>query len=158
MITLGIDPGLSGALAILSETGEYELVWDLPVVRSGKLSWIDGARLHSFLIEAQAGKPARCFIERVQAFPKQGLSSAFNFGVGFGSILSTLQARGIAIEFVTPAAWKKAMGLNSDKHASLDRGRLLFPAAPLELKKHEGRAEALLLAYWGFRQTIRKAA
>jgi hypothetical protein len=82
--------------------------------------------------------------------PRQGIASAFNFGVGFGSLLGVLQARHIAIEFVTPAVWKRTMGLSQDKRASLDKARLLYPDAELGLAKHEGRAEALLLAHWAF--------
>ena len=78
--------------------------------------------------------------------PGQGIASSFQFGVGFGSILSVLQALHVNIEFVTPAVWKKSYGLGTDKHASLHKGRLLFPTADLHLAKHDGRAEALLIA------------
>lgn len=148
---IGIDPGLSGGIAILDQTGALQALEDLPVIRDGKLSWIDGGRLQSLLIDTLHGRPARVFIERVQAFPKQGRSSAFNFGVGFGSVLGVLQARHLAIELVTPAVWKSAMGLNRDKRASLDKARLLFPMAELSCAKHEGRAEALLIARYGLR-------
>jgi crossover junction endodeoxyribonuclease RuvC len=80
--------------------------------------------------------------------PRQGVASSFAFGVVFGSILSVLQAMQIGIDLVTPATWKRALGLSSDKRASLDKARLLFPTADLHLAKHDGRAEALLLAHW----------
>lgn len=156
MITLGIDPGLSGALAALDDDGNLQRVVDLPVIRDGKLSWIDGGALQSLLIDTLQGREARVFIERVQAFPKQGRSSAFNFGVGFGSILSVLQARHLAIELITPTHWKREMALSSDKKASLHKARLLFPTADVGLEKHDGRAEALLLAYWGRTRDARK--
>ncbi len=90
--------------------------------------------------------------------PRQGIASAFNFGVGFGSVLSILQARHLSIELVTPVVWKRAMGLSKDKRASLDKARLLYPAADLSLAKHEGRAEALLLAHWALACSQRAAA
>lgn len=148
---IGIDPGLTGGIAVLDENGALQAISDFPIIRDGKLSWVDGGRLQSFLIDTLHGRPARALVERVQAFPKQGRSSAFNFGVGFGSILSVLQARHIAIELVTPQTWKRAMGLTSDKNASLHKARLLFPAADLPFSKHDGRAEALLLAQYGLR-------
>jgi hypothetical protein len=43
------------------------------------------------------------------------------------------------------------MGLSSDKAASLDKARLLFPAASLDRKKDHNRAESLLLAEYGRR-------
>lgn len=156
-LTIGIDPGLSGAIAVLNEGGDVERVADLPVIRDGRLSWIDGQGLQGFLIETLYGRHAAVFVERVTAMPKQGIASAFNFGVGFGSILSVLQARHLPINLVTPGVWKaafalggKAKGPTAAKHAALDKARLLFPTAELSLCKHEGRAEALLLARWGW--------
>jgi hypothetical protein len=155
---IGIDPGLTGGISILSPTGELERLADLPVIRDGKLSWIDGGRLQSMLIDTLVGRPARAIVERVSAMPRQGVSSAFYFGCGFGSVLSILQARHLAIELVTPTVWKRAMGLSSDKRASLDKARLLYPSADLGLAKHDGRAEALLLAHWALTRARGAAA
>ncbi|MBS0416693.1 MAG: hypothetical protein JSR66_03195 [Proteobacteria bacterium] len=147
-VTVGIDPGLTGAVAFLGSEGKLEHLADLPVIRDGKLAWIDAQGMTSMLIDTLQGRPARAVIERVQAFPGQGRSSCFNFGVVFGSLLALMQARYLPIELVTPATWKRALGLGSDKRASLDKSRLLFPTADLTLAKHDGRAEALLLAHW----------
>jgi hypothetical protein len=122
------------------------LVHDLPVQRDKSLAWIDGKALRA-LIQAHEG-PRRAIIERVSAMPKQGVSSSFGFGVNFGSVLGVLQSLEIPIELATPAKWKREMGLSGDKKASLHKARLLFPMCDLRLEKHEGRAEALLLAQW----------
>jgi crossover junction endodeoxyribonuclease RuvC len=151
-LIVGIDPGLSGALAVLTATGEFERVCDLPVIRDRSLAWIDGSELQSTLLDALRGRAARAVVERVSAMPKQGVASSFAFGVGFGSILSVLQAMHVSVELITPAVWKRALGLSRDKHASLHKARLLFPTAELHLAKHEGRAEALLLAHYSVRQ------
>jgi hypothetical protein len=45
-----------------------------------------------------------------------------------------------------PGVWKRAFGLPSDKEAARAMGQRIFPGAPLGLKKHAGRAEALLIA------------
>ena len=148
MLTLGIDPGLSGALALLDADGQPELVADLPVIRAVRLAWIDGGALQSVLLEALHGRPCRAVVERVSAMPRQGVASSFQFGVGLGSILATLQTLRLPIELITPAQWKTALGLGKDKRASLDKARLLFPSADLHLAKHDGRAEALLLAHF----------
>lgn len=158
MLTLGIDPGISGALALLDADGQAHLVADLPVIRDGRLSWIDGAALQSMLLDAIQGRPCRAVVERVSAMPRQGVASSFAFGVGLGSILGTLQTLRLPIELVTPAAWKLAMGLGRDKRASLDEARLLFPTAELSLAKHDGRAEALLIAFYALRHLRREAA
>jgi crossover junction endodeoxyribonuclease RuvC len=53
---------------------------------------------------------------------------------------------------VTPQAWKKYFGLIADKHASSIMARKLWPDAPLARQKDNGRAEALLMAYWLMKQ------
>jgi len=63
--------------------------------------------------------------------PRQGVASSFAFGVGLGSILSVLQTLQLPLELITPATWKRTLGLSSDKRASLDKARLLFPTAEL---------------------------
>lgn len=148
-LIVGIDPGLCGAIAFLGAGGELEHLADLPVIRDGRLAWIDGAALQSLLIEVIHGRAARAVIERVSAMPHQGVASSFTFGATFGSILGVLQARHLSIELVTASVWKRALGLGSNKAASLHKARLLYPTADLELAKHDGRAEALLIAHYG---------
>jgi hypothetical protein len=157
-LTLGIDPGLSGALAILSADGALELVADLPIIRDRSLAWVDGGALQSIILGALQGRTAVAMVERVSSMPKQGISSAFLFGCGFGSILGVLQALHIRIEFCTAVVWKGSYGLSKDKHASLHKARLMFPTAELHLAKHEGRAEALLVAYYALNRSSAAAA
>jgi crossover junction endodeoxyribonuclease RuvC len=156
-LTLGIDPGLSGAVAVLDHAGELVSVTDLPVIRDLSLAWIDGGELQSIILTALQGRQARALIERVSSMPGQGIASSFLFGVGFGSVLSVLQALRIPLEFVTPGVWKKSYGLSKDKHASLHKARLLFPSAELHLAKHDGRAEALLIARYAQGRAVRAA-
>jgi crossover junction endodeoxyribonuclease RuvC len=157
-LTIGIDPGISGALAILSADGSLDLLADLPIVRDRSLAWVDGSELQSLILDALQGRTAVAMVERVSSMPGQGIASSFQFGVGFGSILSVLQAMHIRIEFVTPAVWKRAYGLSKDKHASLHKARLMFPAAELHLAKHDGRGEALLIAQYALARPSTVAA
>jgi hypothetical protein len=157
-LTIGIDPGLSGAVAILGPDGSLEVLADLPIIRDAKLAWVDGSALQSLILGALEGRCAHAIVERVSSMPAQGIASAFQFGVGFGSILGVLQALHIRIELVTPAVWKRSYGLGKDKHASLHKARLLFPTAELHLAKHDGRAEALLIAQWALSRPARAAA
>jgi crossover junction endodeoxyribonuclease RuvC len=158
-VILGVDPGLSGAIALLTPGGEFERVDDLPVVRERSLSWIDGARLQGLLMEALRGRSARAIVERVGVMPAQGSVSGYTLGLVVGSLLAILQARQVAIELVTPQTWKRDLGLvNADKQASVDRARLMFPLAPLDRVKDHGRAEALLIAAWGAGRARKAAA
>lgn len=146
---IGIDPGQTGGIAAISQDQQVLMCWDLPLTSDGKLTWIDGVELRRMLRDITTGRPpAVAVIERVGPMPRQGVSSSFKFGVGFGSILSLVQAEFLPIHLITPATWKRALGLTSDKKASLDKARLWYPAADLRLAKHDGRAEALLLAHY----------
>lgn len=165
MVTFGIDPGLNGAMAALDDNGRFMGVVDLPIIRDASLAWVDCNQLRSLyrgIVMSydlrQSAYEVRFVIERVSAMPKQGVTGVFTFGVTFGSILAGVQSLGWPIEFVRPAVWKKALGLSGKagavtaaKHAALDKARLLFPQAELGLCKHEGRAEALLLAWYAQR-------
>lgn len=153
---LGIDPGLTGAAALMDVHGGFVGVFDLPVIRDGALAWISAPQFYNDLGDLMH-KPVpsvmygqlEAWLERSQASPQMGRSSAFNYGVGFGSVLGILMSRAaIPIHFVTPAKWKKGIGLSGDKNASLDKARLMYPTAELDLAKHHGRAEAILIAHW----------
>ena len=148
-LSIGIDPGLNGALAVLHADGALERVCDLPIIRDCKLAWIDGGELQSIIVTALQNRSAHAIVERVSSMPAQGIASAFQFGVGFGSILGVLQVLRLPITFVTPAVWKGSYGLSRDKHASLHKARLLYPTAELHLAKHDGRAESILIARYG---------
>ena len=146
MNIIGIDPGLTGGIAFIDSFGGTA-VFDLPVIRDGKLAWIDGAILLPLILDYSKA-PRHAAIERVHSMPKQGVASSFQFGVGFGAVLSILQAAGCAIELVTPNTWKRDLGLSRDKNASLDKARLIYPGLDLRRKKDEGKAEAVLIAHW----------
>jgi hypothetical protein len=61
-------------------------------------------------------------------------------------LLTTLQ---LAYTPIRPGIWKRTLALGKDKEASRLRAMQLYPGADLRLKKHHGRAEALLLASYG---------
>jgi crossover junction endodeoxyribonuclease RuvC len=151
-LTLGIDPGITGAFAVLDAAGALVAVEDLPVIRDGKLGWIDADAFTSRLIEIRAGHELHATCERVHAMPDNGSQAAFSQGATLGSILAALQVVRARIALVTPQSWKKAMNLSSDKSASLDKARLLFPTADLDRKKDHNRAEALCIATFAQRR------
>ena len=165
MIQLGIDVGLTGAIAALTDDGALLSVEDLPVMTHGSAKWIDGQTLLSQLLEIRNGTPARAIVELTHAMPKLGTVAANSKGMTLGSVLATLQIAGVAIELVSPATWKRDLALiapkSSDrekKAASLSKARMLFPTADLDRVRDHNRAEALLLAYWAARRHWSKAA
>jgi len=90
-------------------------------------------------------------IEKQGARPKQGVSSAFKIGMGYGMILATVAVLNIKYRVVTPAAWKKALGVPADKDGARRMAIQQFPqlSERLKRKKDEHRAEALLMATYG---------
>jgi crossover junction endodeoxyribonuclease RuvC len=145
---LGIDVGLSGALA-LYRAGAWTLL-DMPIVGDGKRHELNGPALCSWLREQQ---PDHAFVEYAAARPGQGVSSMFKFGVTYGATKMALAAVGVPYTVVTPDKWKLAVGVptGADKEASRLRALQLFPeqAAGLARKKDHARADAMLIAFYG---------
>lgn len=167
MLFVGIDPGLTGAIAILdSAKGEVRFK-DAPVlsmmVGKSVKNIMDARGAASCLAEFQ-GRAVHVVLEKVGAMPRMaggkvessmGATSAFNFGMGFGIWQGILAALSLRHEIVHPATWKKAMmrDMEKDKDASRVKAMQLFPqvSEALKLKKHHGRADALLMAEFGRR-------
>jgi crossover junction endodeoxyribonuclease RuvC len=145
MKILGIDPGINGAFACIHK--DTVTVHDLPTAGEGKHRIIATAVLAHQL--RQLG-PTFAVIERVHAMPRQGVSSSFRFGQAFGAIEGVLGALGVSLSYVTPATWKRALGLSADKDEARLRAIQLYPAAAPDLQRRKDidRAEALLIARW----------
>lgn len=145
MIYIGIDPGVSGALAVLREGREAQVVtWDPE-------SYKDALRAVSV-----AGEWAVACLEKVSAMPKQGVTSMFNFGENFGYIRGLLEANGIPYELVTPKKWQKEFSV-TDKNSSVGVCKRLFPGVSLRRtekcrKDHDGMSDALLMAEYARRR------
>lgn len=164
MITIGVDVGVTGAIALLDDAGQLLGVRDLPICVNGALKWIDGPKLLTIIrnIAASANdKHAQAFVERTQPMPKKGVVAANQQGLTLGSVLSTLHIAGVSTELVVPAVWKKTFGLlmpnakdGAKKEANRTKARMLFPACEdLERVKDHNRAEAMLIALYGYRLT-----
>lgn len=152
----GIDPGVSGAIAIL-HGGDLVEVWDVPTLQI-KVGKATKTRVAPELLAAElkpwAGRLDTACIEAVSASPQMGSASSFAFGQAFGLVVGVLAAYQVPTVLVVPSRWKRDLGLTSDKDMSRQRAMQLWPkhAAEFKLKKHDGRAEAALLALWLHRQ------
>jgi crossover junction endodeoxyribonuclease RuvC len=161
---IGVDPGVTGAISYFSNNGELLGVRDLPTMALGKKKQINAAGLSRLLDYTQnhfnSPRDAwfdekHClrqvaYLEKVNAMPGQGVSSMFNFGMGYGVIQGVLAANNIPLHLVTPQSWKKHHGLiGKDKECARTLAIQKFPAADLHLKKHIGRADAILIGQYG---------
>lgn len=156
-IYIGIDPGASettpGAIAWISEEGEFLECVDLPIVKGQGL---DIPACRSLLLNRLGSQPQFATIETQQAMPGQGVSSTFHLGETFGALRAILMGLSIPFQQVRPALWTKAMGIpgKADKDIHREFAMRLFPqaAGDLRFKKNHGRADALLIAEWGRRK------
>jgi hypothetical protein len=168
VVWIGIDPGLSGALAVLPD-GPIEF-FDTPIttVKSGKKmrNQMNASAIRLILesIIFRYGGNVSAVIEKVSAMPSthegdrgasMGATSAFNYGKGVGIWIGLLAGCQIPYEEVHPATWKALLmrDMGKGKDAGIVKATQLFPSVAKDLtrKKDHGRADALLLAYYGKR-------
>ena len=138
MKVIGIDPGLSGAIAILENNKVLE-IFDIPVMSEGKKNkrQLNSALLVSLLKEnIHNNEEVAVVVEQVNAMPGQGVTSMFNFGQTFGAIKGICAALDLPIFFVRPSKWKKHFELiNSSKDSSRTKAIEMYPKLSNQLAK-----------------------
>ena len=156
MIYVGIDPGLFGAVAALTDE-KFLWVVDTPIVslrKNGRTRHeYDWPHMRNLALSVSAYTPPLSVvaIEEVHTMPLQGVASQGRLMYGLGLWHGLLIARGCSVERVSPQTWKKVMLKDlgdKGKEAARWRASQLFPEAAslLSRVKDHGRAEALLLA------------
>lgn len=144
-VFIGIDPGANGGFAVIGNVGYSTFAWD-------NKEFLNFIQIYS--------RGAIVAVEKVGAMPKQGVTSMFNFGKSAGFIEGVLAVYNIPYQLVPPQKWKKEFSLGSDKSQSIAVCERLFPTVNLLrtercTKKHDGMAEALLLAEYARRHMSR---
>ena len=152
---LGIDPGLSGAIALYLPESDTLFVADVPtheLKRNGKLRREpDVQGICNIVADCALRHTLTVWIEHVSAMPGEGAVGAFTFGKIVGLLTGVCAANRLVIERVTPSVWKRALAVPSDKDGARARASQLMPAHSRNwpLKRHDGRAEAALIALYG---------
>ena len=129
----------------------------MPTEPLGKKRQVDSSELFEVIVRGcvveATHKNSVAYLEKVHAMPGQGVTSMFNFGMGYGSIQGILAAAGIPVKLVTPQEWKKYHGLiRMDKDCARLLAQRLYPQASLARKKDIGRADAMLIGDYGVQQ------
>lgn len=173
-IHIGVDPGYSGALVTIYD-GRVIASMCMPVLGEGKKKRVDGRRIIEYIEQSretvaqsdsmltfQHDDVVMC-VERVQAFPQQGVSSAFNFGRAAGVVQGVAQAYGACYVEVEPKEWQKLIqgkppaGADAAsrkrwiKSNAVAVARDLFPMLTILRKLEYGKADAALIA-----ETVRR--
>jgi crossover junction endodeoxyribonuclease RuvC len=162
---VGIDPGLTGALALYAPqvhvpfAGSQPMVevFDTPLIEVNGKRTINLWSLSKMLSTwSDIWDIKQVVVERVNAMPGQGVTSVFSFGFSAGSAQQAVASAGLPLTLVHPATWKAQYGLRGgreNKDASRAKASQLLPtfANMWARKKDDGRAEAVLLAHYGSR-------
>lgn len=165
---IGIDPGLSGAISLIDETGKALAVLDMPLMVKGKGSGkvkncVDPRGLQDllrgYMVMVLPNKRDEyneftCVLETVNSMPGQGVAGVFSLGDTYGAIRATITCLGIPLCSVSPVTWKKHFKIPKEKEVARALAIEMFPeiADRLTRKKDIDRAESLLLALYGLQQ------
>lgn len=144
MFLIGIDPGASGAAAVLNPAGEI----------CALLPWakMTPAEMHAEILMFRG---AVAYMEKVHSMPKQGVASTFKFGWNAGWWEGMLTGACIPlIETPIPATWQRAMGCLSkgDKNVTKAKAQQLWPRQVKQLT--HATADAALIAEYGRRRAV----
>jgi len=150
---VGVDPGATGAIAMMDEMGFIAGVWDYPG---------DPHALRTLLVHIQGDciypdttipKIELAVIEKVSAMPKQGVVSMFKFGQNYGIWQMAIASMGWPYELITPQRWRQVLDSSVPQKPSKDdlmiyarRRWPRFADEYLTRKKDHGRCEAVLIA------------
>lgn len=159
---LGIDPGVSGGLVLLSHEGRVLEKHVMPALEEGGLDLPGLGRLLYHLSDladvALLEKPNGTVMTKGHG-RGQSVASMFNFGKTCGAIEGMIAAFRIPYVLVHPATWTAALYKDQDrKLPSWHKGMVCFERHfPLEdfrassrcQKPHDGMLDAALIATFG---------
>lgn len=163
MSILGIDPGITGGLALL---GDESVILDtMPVTIEGEL---DPAAITRWIL-AHRADIGFAVVEKPFAMPGQGFYAAFKFGWNSAIVVGILAGLRIRYQLVSAATWSKEFPVQIPetkdkqerrrliKNARKDLVRKWFPAVDFRESDrsrtfHDGMVDALLIAAYGRRK------
>lgn len=154
MIVAGVDPGLTGAIAILDTTSDELVICDMPTIELPKSKGRARQVSPQLLADVIAGRGiTHAVVEKVNAMPGQGVTGMFSLGRSLGVVEGVLAAYEVPTTLVSPQTWQKSYGLKGkkvDADAARHKAMQLFPgqASLFSRKKDDGRADAALIVRW----------
>lgn len=154
-VYIGIDPGVTGAVAFYRPSTGSLVVYDMPTRPQGET----GRReVCPNVLAEYLGQfctfPSIAIIEKVHSMPRDGVVQSFSLGRSFGIALGVLASHKISAIETRPAVWKSLAGLSAIKSESIELARKTFPRHRkmyFKRQKDNGRAEAAMLAFMGER-------
>lgn len=160
---IGIDPGIRGAVALLTANGRVA-VHDMPArpkQGNGKIrNEIDPKALQALLRRlVPADEAGLVVMENLNTFAGGSVQSMGSLEATKAVITTVCELSGFDVEFVSPKTWQGFYGIKrtaseDTKAQSLRIARQLFGNEFCPLRKHDGRADALLIARYAQRNMI----
>ena len=160
MISVGIDPGKDGFVAALFPTDEI-IFEPCPTITNGTRKEFDERAMADLIAVVSTYKKVKVFLEKAQPMPRKlrGSMSAFSSGLCYGLWLGMLASQAVPYEVVSAKRWQRVMladipGSDTKARAVIACKRL-FPTDNIKSwkKSDHNRADALLIAEWGRRES-----
>ena len=146
---LGIDPGFSGALAVLDKDLQVIHYQDMPIIEVAKKRELDEPELRNifrrfspYYVNLTVG------IEKSQTMPNQGIVSRGRFMASYGCLRGLCVGMSLPYILIRPPSWKKVMlaDMPKEKGSSIQKVGQLYPGIKLTRKKDHGISDAILIA------------
>lgn len=158
---IGIDPGLSGGIAVYDPAAKKLVtVFAMPVEKEQKGRSVEkNVDINALALAISDAVTEygvdHIIVEKVAASSQMGVSSAFKFGNGFGIVQAVAELYVPNVHYVSPQKWKARMMLPKDKKASIELARKMFGKSPWFMyDSKDGLAEAALIAFYGARDLV----
>jgi len=142
---IGVDPGKSGGIAVISNLGILTHVFKMPKTEH------DINNL--FTMIANSSSNVFGIIEKVHSMPGQGVASSFKFGMNYGLLRMAMVSNKIPFDQITPNSWQKHFGLSGKgntktEHKNILKGHAqqLYPDQKMTL----AICDAVLLARYNY--------
>jgi len=157
--TIGIDPGLDGALALYD--GANVQIWDMPTLNAGAKGKrvVDRGALFDLVSRLADAAPALAAVEHISGVRRQSAHASCEFGKSAGYAEMAVVGNRVPLLMVRPDLWKahfRITGVADDKaRKALARQKAsdLIPNSREMFARgcDDGRAESALLAIYAYR-------
>ena len=161
-VVIGIDPGKDGALVVLDQSGNTVMSYlsknefTVRMGKGSKRSYTEARMAQAIDMIDSAHEVLLVAIEKQWARPKQGVSSTFSSGLGYGLWRGILASHNIRYSEVSPKTWAKEVlkdvsgdGKARSVYVASQRVPDLDLTPGLKRKPHDGLADAACLALYG---------
>ena len=146
---LGIDPGFSGALAVLNDNLDIIHYQDMHIIQvAGKRELNEPEIRDIFNKFSPHYTKLTVGIEKSQTMPNQGVVSSGRYMASYGFLRGLCVGMGLPYILIRPPSWKKAMlsDMPKEKGSSIQKVGQLYPHINLTRKKDHGISDAILIA------------